>query len=435
MELLDKDLEKQEHLYPARLAALYPKVEPPASITNSRPTSNLTDLFAWTQKFCCSNVSKRDKIHFVINNKITINGSFFEFAETHKINITCLYRDSLTSWKTEYGYEDFIAQGVFLIQSPEVEFIHAALFHKGNQFEDEVSFFIVVDESQFYKYIELRNQYEEWLTVRDRNNLEIYVVGGEGVSYTRDHSWENLFLPEDLKSTIRTSVETWLASKKIYEQAKIPWKRGVLLYGFPGNGKTLIIKTIISNYNFKPVTIEVGNNVNNDILTEAFFYAQEQNTGLLYIEDIDTLFTEGQVSLSHFLNLMDGISSKNGVFVIGTANDLTSLKKSLTDRPSRFDRKWEIPLPSEEMSFKYLSYWFGKFFNADKCREMAKMAVKLNFSYVYLKELYLSSIFNALSFGREQILEKDLETAFNQLVGDKKLAKKGYQNNFAKIGI
>jgi hypothetical protein len=434
MELSEKVLERQEHLHPQRLAALTPIVSP--KIYGERPSANLVDLFGWAERNFAQSLQKSDRVHPVINNRIAIEGSFFEYAETHNLTIKCLYRDSIASWKTEHDYENFIIQGVFLIQSPEVEFIQAALFHKGNQNEDEVSFFVLVDESQYYKYVELRNHYDQWLVERDRDNLEIYVVGGDGIPYTRESTWEDIFLPESLKDTIRNSVEGWLAAKEIYERAKVPWKRGILLYGDPGCGKTSIIRTIISSYNFKPVTIEMGSHTNNDTLTEAFAYAQEQSPGLLYIEDIDTLFIDGQVSLSHFLNLMDGISTKNGIFVIGTANDLDSLKESITDRPSRFDRKWEIPLPSKEMSLKYLRRWFGDLISEQRCSEFAEIAVRLNFSYVYLKELYLSSIFNALADGREKPTEDDLQLALDQLVGDKETAKKGHRTTRrGKIGI
>ena len=101
-------------------------------------------------------------------------------------------------------------------------------------------------------------------------------------------------------------------------QNTIPWKRGILLYGKPGNGKTSIIRTIMSVYNFKPVTIAAG--ANDEAVREAFSYAEEQVPALLYFEDLDSLL-EKNVDPSSFLNLMDGISAKNGLLVIATAND------------------------------------------------------------------------------------------------------------------
>ncbi len=438
MEISEKTIEIQEHLNSKRMQMLQSTMtaEGKKLHDKTRPPANLIDLINWASSNFSHHLKDNTKVNSFIHNRISIDGSFCEYAETNHIDIKCLYQDSIASWKTENNQEAFVAQGIFLIKTHEVEFIQAALFHKGNQNEDEVSFFILVSQSNFEKYIELRNHYDKWLLARDRDNLEIYVVGGEGVSYTRDQKWDDLFLPDALKKEIKSSVEGWLASKEVYERVKAPWKRGVLLYGNVGTGKTSLIRTLISEYNFKPVTIEMGAHTTNDVLTEAFAYAQEQSPGLLYIEDIDTLFTDGQVSLSHFLNLMDGINTKNGIFIIGTANDLDVLKESITDRPSRFDKKWEIPLPDESLCFKYLKKWFGDLITDKKCTEFAKTAFKLHFSYAYLKELYLSSIFNALSFGRELPIEEDLQTAMKLLVGDKELAKKGHRNSRnAKIGI
>ena len=84
---------------------------------------------------------------------------------------------------------------------------------------------------------------------------------------------------------------------------------------------------------------------NDEAVREAFSYAEEQSPALLYFEDLDSLL-EKNVDISSFLNLMDGISAKNGLLVIATANDVKKLKSNITDRPSRFDRKFEITLPT-----------------------------------------------------------------------------------------
>ena len=159
-------------------------------------------------------------------------------------------------------------------------------------------------------------------------------------------------------------------------------------------GKTSLIKTIISNYDFKPITIVPD--ANDEILRVAFKFAEEFSPSLLYFEDLDSLL-ERNVDLSNFLNLMDGISSKNGLLVIATANELKKLKPSIIDRPSRFDRKFEIPLPTMDMANSYLKHWFGNNITSKKCKELSKLIKQNNFSYAYLKEIYISSMFEALS--------------------------------------
>jgi SpoVK/Ycf46/Vps4 family AAA+-type ATPase len=197
----------------------------------------------------------------------------------------------------------------------------------------------------------------------------------------------------------------------------MPWKRGVLLYGKPGNGKTSIIRTIMSMYNFKPVTILPG--ANDDAIREAFSYAEDQSPSLLYFEDLDSILEKNDIS--SFLNLMDGIAAKNGLLVVATANEVKKLKSSITDRPSRFDRKFEIPLPNQEMAYIYLKRWFGNIISTKKCRELSKYSEKCEFSYAYLKDLYISSMFEALSHNRKTPTEKDIDVALVRLIKEKNL--------------
>ena len=442
--LSETDIEKQEHLSAERLAVLKPSKSWAAvkDFCKERPTQNLIDLMHWVetefaaQEFPSDWTTLEKNIQCFIHNKIVMDGSFMEFCEQTKTTISTLYLDSIASWRSEHNFEHFMAQGIFKISRDGMEFLHAALFHKGNQNEDEVSFFIVAPKRCYDKYIAFRNEFDKWLISRDREHLEVHVVGGEGIPYSRDMSWDDLFLPKDLKNDIRESVEGWLSAKEIYTKSKVPWKRGILLYGLAGNGKTSTIRTIISNYDFKPVTVYTSHQTNDETITEAFEYAQQQEPGLLYIEDLDTLLS-GTVSLSHFLNLMDGVSTKNGIMVIATANDISKLRESVTDRPSRFDRKWEIPLPDKEMALKYLYKWFGDKLKAEN-EVLAQHCVDNQFSYAYLKELYLTSIFNALANNREIPDLDDIKKAVKQLLRDKKLVRDNFEVSASvrrRIGI
>ena len=442
-DLSEEIVEKQEHLSVERLKNLTPILE--FRHFKNRPTANLIDLMHWVNRtFSLTNlqnygepasnpVKNNENLQCFIHNKIVIDGAFLQFCEENDVKITCLMRDSIASWKTEHDSEHFMMQGIFQISakksscsSETFDFLHCALFHKGNQNEDEVSFFVVASDEVYEDYVSLRNKFDKWLIARDRDHLEVHVVGGEGYPYTRDLKWDDLFLPDDLKNDIRSSIEGFLTAKEIYESAKVPWKRGILLYGEPGNGKTSLIKTIISQYKFKPVTVQSGAQTNDDTITDAFEYAQHQDPGLLYIEDLDSMLGQ-TISLSHFLNMMDGIATRKGMMVIATANNLGLLKESVVDRPSRFDRKWEIPLPNEEMTLKYLQKWYGDILKPAEYKKIIAKTVENKFSYAYLKELYLSSVFAALADGRTYPMLSDINKATKQMLHDKENAKHGFE--------
>ena len=418
--MLNKEFELEESLTREHLKKIDTSILVSETSLTKRPFSNFIDLMNWAEENFSKHLRDKKNLNKFVNNTIVVNGQFFKFAEEQGINIQCLHKDSIISWRTENKNEKFFVQGAFLIKTKDVEFIQCSLFHKGSQNDDEVSFFIIVSEKNFEKYISLRNQFEDWFTKRDRTNKLIHVIGGDDVSYSNS-SWEELHLEADKKQELKSFVENFLSSKKFYNDNNIPWKTGVLLFGPPGCGKTSIIKTIISNYDFKAVTITPA--TDDSGIRDAFSYAEDQSPSLLYFEDLDSLL-ESNVDLSSFLNLMDGISSKNGIMVIATANDFKKLKPSITDRPSRFDRKIEIGLPNQKMADIYLRRWFGKMLTASKIKQIAKFSEENRFSYAYLKELYISSMFEALSKKKKSPTEKDVDSVLNRLMKDKQIHKK-----------
>ena len=120
------------------------------------------------------------------------------------------------------------------------------------------------------------------------------------------------------------------------------------------------------------------------------------------------------------------------MLVIATANDVKKLKTNITQRPSRFDRKFEIPLPNQEMAYIYLKRWFGSLITASKCRELAKYAAKYEFYYAYLKELYISSMFEALAHNRQAPTIKDIDSTLVRLVKEKNILNNGNSINTDK---
>ena len=69
----------------------------------------------------------------------------------------------------------------------------------------------------------------------------------------KNATWEDVILDEDMKRDIRTDVEGFFTARESYTKLKVPWKRGIIFYGPPGNGKTISIKAMMSTlYHQKP---------------------------------------------------------------------------------------------------------------------------------------------------------------------------------------
>lgn len=393
-------------------------------ISHARPEASLVKLILWVHNQIIRVVDDdADDYNSYIHNKISVDKNFVEFCEDKKYKIECIYRDPVASWDDD-GVENYNAQGVFKIIAKKFHFYHAALFHKGNQNEDEVSFFVFVKDSDYEKYAKLREEYIEWSKQKSRETNEIFVIGGDPIPFSRDLTWDDVYLEESLKQEIRLCVEGFLKTKHICEKQKISWKQGVIFHGDPGNGKTMTMNVLISQYNFKPVTIRgaVGNDTD-ELIEEAFAYAEEHGPSLLFLEDLPGLLQN--ISLSHFLQLLDGVRTREGLFIIATANDLTHVDSALSNRPSRFDRKIEFPIPNLELSFKYLKKWFVNI-SDDFIKSIAEKTLKAKFSFAYLKELFTLSVYHAIARNEEEPNEADISKALASLIKDKRSADKGY---------
>ena len=136
--------------------------------------------------------------------------------------------------------------------------------------------------------------------------------------------------------------------------------KGMLMFGPPGNGKTMIAKAVALSMGASFISIEgpelmskyVG--VGEQRLREKFEEAETKGNSVIFIDEIDSIASirsessaEYQVSIvATLLNLMDGMKTNN-VFVIGATNRINAIDPALR-RPGRFDLEFEVPLPSTE---------------------------------------------------------------------------------------
>lgn len=142
--------------------------------------------------------------------------------------------------------------------------------------------------------------------------------------------------------------------------ASIP--KGLMLYGEPGMGKTILAKALIKEAKVNSYLIR-KNKSKNDILNEineAFNNASKDESAIIFIDDIDKFKDlEGDIEDNEVLNTIqakiDDVHGKN-VLVVATCNDFKHLPDSLV-RDGRFDRKIELKTPSKEDAAKIIKYY------------------------------------------------------------------------------
>ncbi len=220
----------------------------------------------------------------------------------------------------------------------------------------------------------------------------------------QNSTFENIILPPGKVELIRDDIAQWIGSQELYERHGVPWKRGLILVGPPGNGKTHMIKALINHFELnalyvRGLTSEYGSDSQN--ISNVFAKARACAPCMLVFEDLDTLVTPE--NRSHFLNEMDGFARNTGILAIASANDPARLDPALVNRPSRFDRRYSFDLPDVSDRAKYLAFFTS---TLDESLRLTDEEADLvgqqaeGFSYAYLKELVLSSMMSWISGGK-----------------------------------
>src|SRR5205085_5921181 len=148
---------------------------------------------------------------------------------------------------------------------------------------------------------------------------------------------------------VREMIELPLRHPEIFERIGIEAPKGVLLYGPPGTGKTLLAKAVANetNANFYsiggPEIMSKYHGESEERLRNVFQQAEKNAPSIIFIDEIDSIAPKrdevsGEVErriVAQLLSLMDGMSSRGKVVVIGATNRINAIDPALR-RPGRF---------------------------------------------------------------------------------------------------
>ncbi|TVY85026.1 putative ATPase [Lachnellula suecica] len=218
----------------------------------------------------------------------------------------------------------------------------------------------------------------------------------------QDASWDEVILNQDMKNSLMKDVQGFFDNQQLYKTLGVPWKRGVILHGVPGNGKTISLKALINFLAKRPdpvpsLYVKSFDSCNGPkpSVRSIFTHARKMAPCLLIFEDLDSIVEEK--TRSYFLNEVDGLESNDGILMIGSTNHLDKLDPSIAKRPSRFDRKYHFKVPNEEDRAAYSRYWRQKVdksklveFPEALCPIIARLTE--GFSFAYLKELFVIAL-------------------------------------------
>jgi SpoVK/Ycf46/Vps4 family AAA+-type ATPase len=267
-------------------------------------------------------------------------------------NVTAIYDNKIITGNVHYG--DFIVN------------CYAETRDDAKQWMDNF-------EQQMVK----RNQYRGKCLYAEKNSI-----------FFRDVpkvSWDDIVLSEKIKKDIRLNTVDFLGNKKFATVGVM--KRGLLMFGPPGTGKTSVVKSIFNELEGKDisriyVTAESFRNMSVGRLFEFLGYL---GPSVLAFEDIDMISGNRDVHLASnqlgdLLTNLDGMR-KHGeqLVVIASTNKIGLMDDALASRPARFDRKIEIGLPDADL----VKRLYAKFLGSVVSDDIIKMSSGFTGSHIF----------------------------------------------------
>jgi len=145
----------------------------------------------------------------------------------------------------------------------------------------------------------------------------------------------------------------WTREQK-FRKVKLPFKRGILLYGPPGSGKTCTIKLVIRNLiqDHSGVVIKFTQPALFTSAMRTFREVQRHTPVIVLMEDMDNILENYYES--EVINILDGVDTFDKVVYLATTNYPEKLSDRILNRPSRFDRRFYIGTPNEQERRVYI---------------------------------------------------------------------------------
>ena len=251
------------------------------------------------------------------------------------------------------------------------------------------------------------------------------------VDFSRDHgiyckkmdvkSDELFVFSDSISEKLLKEINNFWEKSERYKQNNLVHKRGILLEGFPGTGKSSIISILCKEIISKGGVVFKINGIRNldtyfEFIRYGFREIQPETPVVTILEDLD----QYEEIESELLDFLDGKTHLDHHVVIATTNN-TELIPDTFLRPSRIDLKIEVPLPSEQTRREYFKF---KNTPEDEIENLVKQSE--DFSLADLKELYVCIY----------LLDYTVEEAVGKITAPKE--KKNYLNsstNGSKLGL
>lgn len=222
-----------------------------------------------------------------------------------------------------------------------------------------------------------------------------------------------LEFPQTGIERIVREIQTFWSRERFFRQYDLPYKRGILMWGPPGCGKSCAIQLVMRDVvarngvvlNFQnPSLFASGYRI--------FREVQPETPAVVMMEDIDAIIHDWDES--SVLNILDGVQKVDRVVFLATTNYPERLGARVVNRPSRFDKRFKIPYPNSETRRMYLNNIVGTEVDVEKWVEDTE-----GFSLAHLKELIVAVIIIGDSYDEalktlQSMKEETISSAYDE---------------------
>jgi SpoVK/Ycf46/Vps4 family AAA+-type ATPase len=237
---------------------------------------------------------------------------------------------------------------------------------------------------------------------------------GMHVQQIKTISEELFILPSPEIQSIIDDIKKFWEGRDTFKKYKYVHKRGILLYGDPGCGKSGIIQLCIRYVveEMKGIVINIKDPYHVETFDE-FIHSlrriEPSRPIVVVMEDLDALTGEDKYVTSKLLNILDGIKQIEGVVYLASTNYPDKLEERVSNRPSRFDRRYRIEPPDSTIREAYIRFKLSKDdLKNINIQEWVKASE--GFSIAHLKELIISTLVLGNSYSESLSHLKEMKT-------------------------